>query len=1268
MNPTPFVGRAADLSLLRHQLDLGHQQGPRLLLLSGPGGSGKTALMGRFTESLVGESRAAAGRAWDNRAAASYHALREVMVQLLEGRRTGSALVQTFLQGRSGGRAQPLAPGPLFQAIDRVVGAEARRVPLCLFLDDLQWADEGTCEWLDYTMTHAQAAPALWVGAYRSEEAPSLGPLLRRVPSWCSTGRFAEHSVPPLSRDEVTALVRGMVGSDAALDWLPERVWQRSEGNALLAVEEVRAAVDGDQAPRTGEQLITARIRRLTADDRELLSVAAVAGARFSADAVADVLASDPLAVARRLERLRLDHCLVEQEGDGYRFTHCRFREVFLAQLNEALRRGYHDRLSRVDATGSSERAYHVVRGSDVEAGVDALVAEGDEAQHWRDAIRYYTEALVLAQQPGDPRPRLQRVGYERIGDLYLNLGKHILARPYYAAAVSWARSADERASLLYRLGRTYRGDSPERRRLEEEAAGLAAEITDPVLADWVRFPSGGTSEASQDPAWALRTYALGQHLKRHPMVPERIVAEAMGAFALAALEVGQPEALSRVAERLGPFPPNSYLAARLHDVRAVLRLAQGDVAGGTRHLRVARRIYQAIGNDVEVYYNCDRELDSTVTERGDYEQARRRVGQLVSSRSTAMLYRHCCKTWIVDRPASGLVWAQRYVDGVEAFYTEYATDGGHLRGLLADLGAVERILRALGGPREFEQRISRLQASLRAAGYRTDVAWHLGESADLPACTAAPPTSHWVWSPGGQGRADWGTDAETIVVRVPNSRGADPMDLPRLAWKVRGSFALEATLHPGSEVTQTLRQCFGRPAGLLPLPAGAGAGGLFVRGGSPWQYACLSVHREGPGEVHLLARRDGPSEHLGRGLLHDGAARLRLERRGATLSAYAADPRGKWRSCGRLDIGAWDEVEVGLWAVEPSLLGKGLLTEAVVRFGDVRWEGSAVPARGPEVAPRRCTLPAPAVAPDVPGIVAASAAMQDLLKKVRLASTASLPVLIAGETGVGKELIARALHQLGERRHGPFIPLNCAALPADLVERELFGHIRGAYTGAYETRSGLFEAAHLGVLFLDEIDHATPQFQAALLRVVEEQAVRRLGEHALRPIDVRLVAAANRDLVRAAEQGTFRLDLYYRLCGMELRVMPLRERPEDIPHLMSLALTRWADRRRRPAPAITDQAVAAALSYPWPGNVRELLFAVERAAETAEEGLITPSQLGLRNPQSAGAGVDEHPQVLHALRDAGGNVSAAARRLGISRNTLYRKLRRYGAMPAREG
>jgi transcriptional regulator with PAS, ATPase and Fis domain len=285
--------------------------------------------------------------------------------------------------------------------------------------------------------------------------------------------------------------------------------------------------------------------------------------------------------------------------------------------------------------------------------------------------------------------------------------------------------------------------------------------------------------------------------------------------------------------------------------------------------------------------------------------------------------------------------------------------------------------------------------------------------------------------------------------------------------------------------------------------------------------------------------------------------------------------------------------------------------------------------------------------------------------------------VLLSGETGTGKELLARAIHAGGARRLRPFVAVNCAAFPDTLLESELFGHMKGAFTGADRDKKGLFEEASGGTLFLDEIGETTPALQAKLLRVLQEREIRPVGGTRPRAVDVRLLAATNRSLRQEVSRGTFREDLYYRLAVFPIAVPPLRERPEDVVPLAEHFLASHARREDKPGCTLAPEAQQLLCSYHWPGNVRELDNEMQRALALCEPGeeigagllsdrlaaVVEPVQTAARDGESLRQtlGRIEALLIRRTLDALGGRRAATARRLGITREGLYKKMRRFG-------
>jgi DNA-binding NtrC family response regulator len=315
--------------------------------------------------------------------------------------------------------------------------------------------------------------------------------------------------------------------------------------------------------------------------------------------------------------------------------------------------------------------------------------------------------------------------------------------------------------------------------------------------------------------------------------------------------------------------------------------------------------------------------------------------------------------------------------------------------------------------------------------------------------------------------------------------------------------------------------------------------------------------------------------------------------------------------------------------------------------------------------------------------MIGSGPAMRRLLEVVRRAAPTEGRVLVAGENGTGKELVARAIHDGSRRRGRPFVKLNCAAVPAELIESELFGHERGAFTGAVAARKGRFEQADGGTLFLDEVGDMPAAMQAKVLRVLQEGDFERVGGQVTLRCDVRVIAATNKDLAAEVSTGRFREDLYYRLNVVPIQVPPLRERREDVPELAARFLAEACERNGRRAMTLSREAVAALQAHDWPGNVRELRNLVERIAILCDGPAISPDDVaevlpGARRPRGdrfrAGASFHdlveeaEREILLAALEANGENMSETARALGLERSHLYKKMRALGIRRGTEG
>jgi len=338
---------------------------------------------------------------------------------------------------------------------------------------------------------------------------------------------------------------------------------------------------------------------------------------------------------------------------------------------------------------------------------------------------------------------------------------------------------------------------------------------------------------------------------------------------------------------------------------------------------------------------------------------------------------------------------------------------------------------------------------------------------------------------------------------------------------------------------------------------------------------------------------------------------------------------------------------------------------------------GTSVAAAGPVVAgqvgvPKRKEAPAAAV--EAPfGIIGGSAHVRKLVATIRRVAASDVPVLIEGETGSGKELVARGIHDASGRRERPFIVVNCGAISPELIESELFGHEKGAFTGATAQRKGAFELANSGTIFLDEIGELPITLQPKLLRSLEQKEIKRVGGNDLLMADVRILAATNRNLREEIASKTFREDLYFRIGAITVPIPPLRDRREDVAPIARHFLSGMANSTSVPVPALSPAALDALISHDWPGNVRELRNAVQRAVVMAESGELTgPDFSFLRQAAKPGAEAEspsgfsrweqaERTNILGELARQMGNKTKTARELGIAKSTLFEKLKRYG-------
>jgi two-component system response regulator AtoC len=349
---------------------------------------------------------------------------------------------------------------------------------------------------------------------------------------------------------------------------------------------------------------------------------------------------------------------------------------------------------------------------------------------------------------------------------------------------------------------------------------------------------------------------------------------------------------------------------------------------------------------------------------------------------------------------------------------------------------------------------------------------------------------------------------------------------------------------------------------------------------------------------------------------------------------------------------------------VFPLAAGQGEIDSMLVLFKN------EPPLLAPDLTTVQVEHPPPAVRESLGGLIGRSAAMQELFDMISLVADSSATVLIHGESGTGKELVAKTIHKMSYRKGKPFVVVDCGSLPETLLESELFGHVKGAFTGAVGSKRGLFEEADGGTIFLDEIADTSPTFQAKLLRVLQEGEIKPVGGTRPVTIDARVISATNKDLAELVRTKAFRQDLYYRLAVLPLHLPPLRERREDIPLLVEHFVAASCERHRQARRTISPEVMEALAAAAWPGNVRELQHYLERVVVTTTGPAVRcvdlvasgskPAELDLRTVSRDAAAQAERTRIVEVLKQVGGNRAKAAKLLKISRASLYNKLRAY--------
>ncbi len=1264
-----------------------------LLLVTGEAGIGKTAFLKALAEvAAAGGATLLSGSHPDWPSPSPLYGLREAVGRLCGVRQTDTAAtvasrVQTMLGRLSPDMAlhrralvqflQPPGDAVVLPIDRRASGAQAgqaaslvlrllhslaQQAPVLLALDDAQWADSTTLGAVGFLADLLVAEPVLLVVANRSDEltpaAPALRQLLRgRAVTAVELSRLTAAGVADLVADRLGApspdLAVRLHALTAGVPFFVEQYLAVHQADGVLPGSiEVEAR---NPLPVPIEHLLARRLAGLSTADRDLLQVAATAGDPFWAEWLAAVCGYPESTVLARLAGLEEQGGILHSARESlaldgrFHFHHPLIRWGLYQATPAARRRLLHSQLAAALAARCEDQpewvfvaAHHYRAIADRHGAGQVLLRAGQRALALGEAsesVRYAREALeaVMQRPDGDRGAGLVGEIEETWGRACLALNDTDGARRHWHVSLQCQPDPLRRSGVHLLLATANARSESERQQhleagLHETAAYPDSRERCRLLTAWVRAHLTDLEGARRCACEAVRL------LRRQP----------------------DAELWTQLLLSLGDLRDHRRL--RLDRCRRLLnralRLATDSenwdlvlAAYGALHmtwrgvdLQRAMAMVRAGLDLAEAYLPPDSGhaadlcgiLGSLHLACGEPEEAQRFFargrGGLPAAAGAHDGFLPVEATW------------QVYAETLAAYYREARDPAA---GFSQRLSRWQRFAHRVGRQAEFADSLAALARTYPAhcapAVLLDDApvaAWH-ELPVHIPLARLAPA--------GGRGAGRCIRRAEDQVDMVPEPEvGLGWLGLaPCLLTALPGDFALQVQIRAEGPAQR--------------------AGGVAVRSGAQWLRLGSGVDHVGQVSLCLI---DGPRLRVAAvGYLDATSVWLRLVRAGTRYTASMSPDGTTWRVAGETDFGPAGAVQVGLFA--ECSYEYGFPQPFPVSFAGFRLQATAPPppslsGLAPPPAPRHSGL---AVLPPAPtpwlGMVGECQAFQAFCDQLQRLAVLDRPQLILGETGTGKELAALALHQLHGPAGRPFRPVNVGSLGTELVDTELFGHVRGAFTGAHGHHDGLFVSADGGTLFLDEIGELPLAAQVKLLRAIELGEIRAVGATRVRMVNVRCLAATNRDLHQAVAHREFRQDLLYRL-GQPLKVPPLRDRRDDLPFLVShfLSVTPGGI-----TCSLTHGAMRRLAEHPWPGNIRELRAVLEEAISLAAGGVISVDCLRLRLPSTetrpSGAGREQPPasgeELLGLLDQCGGSVTALGEHLGLSRRQLYRWFKNLG-------
>ena len=1309
-----FLGREQEMKALRRLLAETCMGKRCTVLVSGEAGIGKS----RLVEELQGE--------------AAIHDMHVLKGACSEGDREAygsliEALGRVPLKGDQGSarkwfsdllaRGDEVDPYAVQELLMESLLESCRERPMLLCIEDIQWADELTVQFLRLLQRDPDdAAMMVCITCRQTGDEPVLkrleGLLLGREMRGITRLHLEE-----LTAQETNHLAASMLGERQIPDEIAQALYRETGGHPLFAMEMVRAltrngtvqlddagewrwdAVLDAPVPDGVMEILKQRLDTMTPLQQRALDYACVLKGAFTIDLIVAMWRGDELGLIETLEDLTgLGAIRSEEDGGGYRFSHALFQRAVYDGLPSRKRRLLHREAGRaIETLGGEETsgilddlAYHFSRSGDKEKAGHYLRKAGKQAldaQAYSQAVEIFEEAM----KHDGFRDRSKKQSVE-------DLGRNLEFLCDYARALSHCGRYDD-AVIHVQYILTYASDCTQMQKAQ------ALLIQGHIHISFQRY-----EEAEQS---FLEALAICQKLKAGNGELKALSALSSAYDGMG--RIGDAVRYSRLAaERCrhlnGPMCEAgasfhmayaAYIEHRFDEVRSLLE----PVLGVLRRTEMRNHYDCLTFWSLACFYTGDHRSSAKVFQRLKGIN-RKRGKKLAEAMSLLYLGKMALEARDPEKAAACGRESEMLMSEVEnrriywarALLAEAMVQAGDIGKALAQIDHIRPGTDVPGETRTVSWR--GIGHVLSAAGRYAEAAEAFGmaveslkeqKGGEWALSVLAAGRFHFERKEFGaartylemaahefqrMGASRYKAQAEDLLQQVPRSAqaGSRTRDLAKL------SEDRQAALY---EVSEDLA----RILDLDPLLDRVLDRLLTV---SRAERAIVALREETADAFQIQVARshnlqETAAEEISRGVIRDVIAQNE-----AVMSIDASVDERLNRHQSVLDYNIRSVLCVPLCHGEAGCIG-ALYTDhrgIEAAFSDADQAFLATFSNFVSIAVINARLYTQVNEKTLHlqrevegrnrlgGLVGQSEVMQHVFTLIEKASGTGVAVLVRGETGTGKELAARAIHYNSRRKGGPFLSQNCAALSPELLQSELFGHKKGAFTGAVTGRAGLFEAADGGTVFLDEIGDASPQVQSSLLRVLQEGEIRRVGENATRKVDVRVIAATNLDLETAVRQGDFREDLYYRLRVLEIEMPPLRKRIEDIPLLTGHLLRLIEEELEKKAKGITEGAVQALMDYAWPGNVRQLGNEIRRAVAIAKEGgEITPDLFSAPIGRQTGAKKDEASKgslkaevealekrmIRKALAECDGNITRAAARLGMTRNGLQKKIRRYG-------